>query len=342
MNATDIRIGTSGMVYPRQFHLTPTGVADFWNWSISVSDPRVADWPFMSSPWLCWSLCIAYLIMVPVGLRAMQHRRPMDWMKPLIIVYNVGMVALSLVMGCGLLYHGYIKAKYPLVCAPVAFHTASDNDVHHDAVAFYLYLYFISKLIEFLDTFFMVVRKKTAQVTFLHLYHHSFMFFIWWFGIKWAAGGDSAFGAMINCFIHVTMYAYYALAAAFPNASAPTRSASSAPLPPASPASPFADPRKKSPVASGDEGAASGTPTRGFMNRWVGRYLRAVKPRITQMQLTQFLVVLVHSVTGIVYTCDFPQWMYWSLLLYMISLIILFMNFYIRTYVLRQRARKTA
>jgi len=44
------------------------------------------------------------------------------------------------------------------------------------------YLFYISKLLEFADTMLMVLRKKTEQVTFLHVFHHSTMFPIWWIG----------------------------------------------------------------------------------------------------------------------------------------------------------------
>ena len=43
---------------------------------------------------------------------------------------------------------------------------------------------------EFADTAFFILRKKNNQLTFLHVYHHSTMFCLWWIGIKWVAGGS--------------------------------------------------------------------------------------------------------------------------------------------------------
>jgi elongation of very long chain fatty acids protein 4 len=54
-----------------------------------------------------------------------------------------------------------------------------------------------------------VLRKKNSQVSFLHLYHHSTMFPLWWLGVKWCPGGQAYFSATINCFVHVVMYSYY-------------------------------------------------------------------------------------------------------------------------------------
>ncbi len=56
-------------------------------------------------------------------------------------------------------------------------------------IAAALWWYYMSKLIEFLDTIFFVLRKKNNQISFLHVYHHATMFPIWWTGIKWVAGG---------------------------------------------------------------------------------------------------------------------------------------------------------
>ncbi len=52
-----------------------------------------------------------------------------------------------------------------------------------------IWLFYFSKLIEFLDTVFFIMRKKTNQVTFLHVYHHVTMPLIWWIAVKWYAGG---------------------------------------------------------------------------------------------------------------------------------------------------------
>jgi hypothetical protein len=48
-----------------------------------------------------------------------------------------------------------------------------------------LWFYFFSKAIEFMDTIFMVVRKRFTQITFLHVFHHSTMLIIWWIVMTW-------------------------------------------------------------------------------------------------------------------------------------------------------------
>ena len=48
-----------------------------------------------------------------------------------------------------------------------------------------LWFYYFSKAIEFMDTIFMVVRKRFNQITFLHVFHHSTMLIIWWIVMTW-------------------------------------------------------------------------------------------------------------------------------------------------------------
>ena len=91
-----------------------------------------------------------------------------------------------------------------------------------------LWFYYFSKAIEFLDTIFMVVRKRFTQITFLHVFHHSTMFIIWWIVMTWIPvriilfflfikliiyfqSGQAWFGPVLNSTVHVFMYAYYGL-----------------------------------------------------------------------------------------------------------------------------------
>lgn len=50
------------------------------------------------------------------------------------------------------------------------------------------YVYYLSKLTEFMDTIFFVCRKKKTQITWLHLYHHSLTPLEAWILVKFIAG----------------------------------------------------------------------------------------------------------------------------------------------------------
>lgn len=79
-----------------------------------------------------------------------------------------------------------------------------------------VWLHYNNKYLELLDTVFMVVRKKSEQLSFLHIYHHCLLIWAWWmvcYIIKNADCIDSYFGASMNSGIHVIMYSYYLMAA---------------------------------------------------------------------------------------------------------------------------------
>jgi hypothetical protein len=78
------------------------------------------------------------------------------------------------------------------------------------------YCFYISKLIDFLDTVFFVLRKKNNQITFLHLYHHTIMPLSVWSVFRFICGGQASFPTTFNSFVHVVMYFYYLLAAMGP------------------------------------------------------------------------------------------------------------------------------
>jgi len=73
------------------------------------------------------------------------------------------------------------------------------------------WLFFITKFIEFADTIFFILRKKTRQLTALHVIHHALVPILVWIGYKFVPGGANAFFPLINSLVHTIMYTYYAL-----------------------------------------------------------------------------------------------------------------------------------
>lgn len=67
-----------------------------------------------------------------------------------------------------------------------------------------------------MDTIFFVLRKKQNQISFLHLYHHSGMVAVTYFGAKYLPGGHLAFLGFMNAIVHLIMYSYYFLSAMGP------------------------------------------------------------------------------------------------------------------------------
>lgn len=178
---------------------------DVWN---ELGDPRVTDLALLDGgPWATILLVALYVyISKYAGPSFMQSRKPFD-LKQIIFVHNVFLVVLNSYM----FYHGMILSNYGLdawACKlPDRFDT-SPIELWKIKLG---WLYFISKFIDFLDTFFFVLRKKGRQLSFLHLYHHAAMPLFSWLFLKFIPSSNSAFVPLVNAFVHIVMYLYYAL-----------------------------------------------------------------------------------------------------------------------------------
>ncbi|XP_017763310.1 PREDICTED: elongation of very long chain fatty acids protein AAEL008004 [Eufriesea mexicana] len=176
-----------------------------------LSDPRTREWFLIPSPVPGASILIGYLYFVlSWGPRHMQHRKPYQ-LKNILVLYNFLQVLLS----TWLFYEGLDAAwlrKYSWKCQPVDF----SNTPEALRIAKGVYIYFLAKISELLDTLFFVLRKKESQITFLHLYHHTVMPMVSWGATKYYPGGHGTFIGVINSFVHIIMYTYYLLAALLP------------------------------------------------------------------------------------------------------------------------------
>jgi elongation of very long chain fatty acids protein 4 len=170
-------------------------------WAKTRADPRVEDWPLMHSVWPTVWLSVAYLIMV-YGGKWYMHNRPAYSLQGPMILYNVIVASTNAWMFYGFVSE-IIAHGYKPICNEVDYSAAGTR------TAWLVYCYYMSKLVDFTDTAFMVLRRKFDQASFLHVYHHVAMFLIWWFAVKFCAGGDGIAGPLFNTFVHAVMYTYY-------------------------------------------------------------------------------------------------------------------------------------
>jgi len=149
---------------------------------------------------------VAYWLLVWQGIGFMRSRTAVN-VKALSVVHSFGLCALSVVMflglGWGALRQASEDGAWTLFC---------DDAPSQDGVrAFWMYVYWLSKFPELLDTAILVLRKK--PVIFLHVFHHGIMTlmpYLWLRG-NWTV---TWFGCFLNCFIHIWMYLHYAMSAA--------------------------------------------------------------------------------------------------------------------------------
>lgn len=192
-------------------YLVTTVVNSYHDLMDNKSDPRVNDWPLMSSPLPTLAICLSYAYTVKViGPKFMENRKPFNLKYP-IMIYNLAQVIFSTWLFyesgvCGWLNH------YSYRCQPVDY----SNDPLAVRMAKGCWWYYISKFTEFFDTFFFVLRKKNDHISTLHVIHHGVMPMSVWFGVKFTPGGHSSFFGFLNTFVHIIMYSYYFLAALGP------------------------------------------------------------------------------------------------------------------------------
>lgn len=186
---------------------------EFYEWTLTIADPRVADWPFISSPIPTLIIVSIYLAVINYFGPNFMEKRPAYDFGLFLPAYNFALVGLNYYI-LHLVVTGSYAAGYSYICTPL---TKDFDDLNERKVALGVWLYYISKLIELFDTLLFLLRKRYRQISFLHVYHHSTMPLLWWIGCKWIPGGQSFVGVILNSFVHVVMYSYYALAAFGPS-----------------------------------------------------------------------------------------------------------------------------
>ena len=134
----------------------------------------------MDSPFLTLALCFGYYYLVRVaGPRFMAHREAFE-LRGVLMVYNL----FQIVFNCWIFYElgmsGWFGG-YNYSCQPVDYSDTDENALRALRAGWW---YFVSKFVDFFDTFFFVLRKKDRQITTLHLYHHGMMPIFIWPGIK--------------------------------------------------------------------------------------------------------------------------------------------------------------
>ena len=141
----------------------------------------------------------------------MKHREPFKLKAP-IQIYNITSVVLSAYMFYEFGVSGWF-GRYNYLCQDVE----TDTDGLGMRMARVVWIYYLSKFFEFLDTLFFILRKKFGHVSLLHVIHHGIMPVYSYLMIRWLPGGHETLSGLINSLIHVIMYSYYFLAALGPH-----------------------------------------------------------------------------------------------------------------------------
>lgn len=173
---------------------------------------RVNEWRFVAgetplSAFHYQVIAISLYLTVTYTLqRVMAHRKPLEIPK-FLFFHNITLSLASFVLGTWLTYrliYRYVTelTLHELVCS------RSIYEDGHMQMIYYINMFF--KVWEFLDTWLLAIRKK--PIAFLHAYHHAATLFLTWAqqsehsGCQWVP-------IVINLWVHVLMYYYYAMSA---------------------------------------------------------------------------------------------------------------------------------
>ncbi|XP_078685357.1 very long chain fatty acid elongase 6-like [Branchiostoma floridae x Branchiostoma belcheri] len=161
---------------------------------------------FRARWWWSVVLSAAYVALVFGGRRLMAAREPFRLRLPL-VMWNSGLAVFSILGALRTnvtLFHILQQKGFRFsVCDPLLLTGPGSG--------FWAAAYSISKVVEFGDTLFIVLRKQRLIV--LHWYHHVSVCMFNWFAYAELAGPVGYFVAM-NYAVHAVMYSYYAVRAA--------------------------------------------------------------------------------------------------------------------------------
>ncbi|VDM22123.1 unnamed protein product [Wuchereria bancrofti] len=147
---------------------------------------------------------IAYVISIYIGQKLMESRKPFC-LDNLLIAWNFGLALFSLVGVCRmtpeLLWSVRENSFEYSIC------TAS---FAQGVTGFWTEMFALSKVAEFGDTVFIVLRKR--PLLFLHWYHHVTVLVYTWHAYKDHTASGRWF-IWMNYTVHAFMYTYYALRA---------------------------------------------------------------------------------------------------------------------------------
>jgi elongation of very long chain fatty acids protein 4 len=100
----------------------------------------------------------------------MKYLPPISGLYPFKFLYNVIQVMLCSYMCIEAGMRAYYAGYTLLPC----------NTFNHlnPPIGQILYIFYLSKILDFMDTFFIIAEKRWKQLSFLHVYHHAATFLV--------------------------------------------------------------------------------------------------------------------------------------------------------------------
>lgn len=175
-------------------------VHDFWE---VEGDPRIGDkFFFRGGPWIVWSLIAFYVYFVKrLGPQLMKSRRPLV-LREVMLAYNVTMIAVNAWFFYEIVFN--FNCGFEMNIFNFARADKTDTRPQTMRIVQLAYYFFLTKLIDLMETVFFVVRKKSVQISNLHVYHHAAVPVLVHLAIKVSpVGGPATLFPLLNTFVHI-------------------------------------------------------------------------------------------------------------------------------------------
>ncbi|KAL6433266.1 hypothetical protein ACFW04_006454 [Cataglyphis niger] len=173
---------------------------------ITLQDPRTQDYFLIGSPWPCIALLGFYIYFIYyIGPKFMAKRQPFQ-LDRILQIYNLSQIIINAIIFYKALTLAWLR-DYSYFCQPVDY-SYSPKAIEITRI---VWIYFMLKILDLLETVFFVLRKKQNQVSFLHVYHHVGIVMATWGATKYLPGGHVTFLGLLNTFVHTIMYIHYLL-----------------------------------------------------------------------------------------------------------------------------------
>ncbi|XP_017036343.1 very long chain fatty acid elongase F [Drosophila kikkawai] len=162
--------------------------------------------PLATGPVPILIIITGYLLVIFKGGRKFMKHREAYKLNGVLKCYNMIQILYNIAMLLPGFYFLFVFRPYNFKCMKVL---PQDHPLKNweRTIA---YAYYINKIVDLLDTFFIVLRKKYRQITYLHVFHHVLMPSAGYLIIRFHGyGGHLFLLCFLNVIVHVVMYCYY-------------------------------------------------------------------------------------------------------------------------------------
>ncbi|XAR53127.1 Very-long-chain 3-oxoacyl-CoA synthase [Bertholletia excelsa] len=185
------------------------GLIHYW----LVDHPTIARFTWIQgqtwgSTLLFLALTVLTYLLLTLSLRRRSPALPASVLRCASAAHNLLILILSLLMalGCSLSTLSQMPNPKWIFCFPKA-QTRPTGPVF-----FWAYVFYLSKILEFIDTLLIILAGDIRRLSFLHVYHHTVVVVMCYL---WLSNSQSLFPVALvtNASVHTLMYAYYLLCA---------------------------------------------------------------------------------------------------------------------------------